>query len=71
MQKLFKCHVMRQRDGNVNERLRDMGDIMRSNIYWIWVPEKENSEIRRTVTSVDRWRFSRSDKRAGFLQSYI
>lgn len=33
MQKLFKYHVMRQRDGNMNERLTDMGDIMRSNIY--------------------------------------
>lgn len=53
MQKLLKCHVKRKRDGNVKERLKDMGDRMRFNMYLIWVPGKEKTGIRRTETSVE------------------
>lgn len=31
----------------MKERLRDMGRIMRFNIYLIWILEKENREMRR------------------------
>lgn len=50
MQKLFKYHAKKQRYRNMKERLRDMGDT-RSSICLIWVPEKENSEIRTAMSA--------------------